>query len=250
MAVDDVSEGAVACASCGDVMERRGFERALGGREAIDLCYPCRSIWFDQGESTQLAPRGVLELFGVIHKHQAESRRPLANKLACPHCRSALALTHDIGKSGPFTYYRCGAGHGRLTPFTEFLREKQFIRALTPAELARVRVEVKQVRCSGCGGAIDLEHDTACPYCHAPIAILDADAVEKALRSWSEEAARKDELRVKGAQAAAISERMAKLPEHCFHLSAAPPAGGNGIDLIDGAIAAIGGLLQGIGLEF
>jgi hypothetical protein len=38
-------------------------------------------------------------------------------------------------KAGRFSYWRCPDEHGRLTPFFQFLREKQFVRSLTPAEL-------------------------------------------------------------------------------------------------------------------
>ena len=68
-------------------------------------------------------------------------------------------LTHDICKSGPLSYYRCPQDNGRLTPFFQFLREKQFLRVLTAAELASVRV--KQLQCSNCGAPIDLERSTA-----------------------------------------------------------------------------------------
>ena len=36
-------------------------------------------------------------------------------------------------------------------------------------ELQRVRSQVRQITCSECGAPIDLEHDTQCKYCHAPI---------------------------------------------------------------------------------
>ena len=42
------------------------------------------------------------------------------------------------------------------------------------------------MRCSSCGAPIDLQRDTACGFCKAPLAILDADAVAKALREWSQ----------------------------------------------------------------
>jgi hypothetical protein len=29
----------------------------------VDLCFGCCLIWFDQGESAQLAPAAVIELF-------------------------------------------------------------------------------------------------------------------------------------------------------------------------------------------
>jgi hypothetical protein len=172
-------------------MERRDFARHDGGGLAIDLCFPCHGIWFDAVESMQLAPAGVIDLFREIHRHEDGPRRQVAERLQCPHCRARLVLSYDIGKAGRFSYHRCPADHGRFTPFLQFLREKQFVRSLTPHEIARVRAELKQVRCSGCGAPIDLERGTACAFCKAPLAVLDADAVEKAMQVWAEAEARR-----------------------------------------------------------
>jgi hypothetical protein len=167
-------------------MTKRALPNHDAGRLCLDLCYPCHTIWFDRNESIQLAPGAVIELFRDIHARQSEPRRALPERFGCPRCRAPLALAHDLAKAGRFSYWRCPGEHGRLTPFFQFLREKQFVRALTPAELGRVRAELKIVRCSSCGAPIDLQRDTACGFCKAPLAILDADAVEKALREWSQ----------------------------------------------------------------
>ena len=92
-----------------------------------------------------------------------------------------LKLTNDIVKSGRVSYYRCGANHGRLTTFFHFLREKKFVRNLTPQELNSIKATLAEVRCSRCGGPVDITRDAACGYCRAPLSVLDAQAVEKAL---------------------------------------------------------------------
>jgi hypothetical protein len=102
-----------------------------------------------------------------------------------------LVLSQDLCKTGHFSYYRCPRGDGRFTPFFQFLREKQFIRTVTEAELQRMRSEIRQVRCSECGAPIDLERDSQCRYCHAPISFIDPSAVAQALRLWSEAARRR-----------------------------------------------------------
>jgi len=165
-------------------MQRRTFERRPDGRVEIDLCFDCRGIWFDRYESTQLAPGAVIELFGVIHA-QSGDPRPLGERLPCPRCHRALALTHDLQRSTRFTYYRCASGDGRFTTFYQFLREKQFVREMTPAEVDRLKAQVSQVKCSGCGAPIDLARDAQCRYCHMPLAILDPDAVRKTLAELS-----------------------------------------------------------------
>jgi hypothetical protein len=157
------------------------FDNRADGRTAIEACVDCRGLWFDAYESAQLAPRGVIELFRVVHAARDRPARPLGSVLHCPECHEPLALTHDIQHTTRFIYYRCRGDHGRFTPFVQFLREKEFVRSLSPAEVARLAVTVKQVRCTSCGAAIDLANDPACRYCGAPIEILDADAIGHAL---------------------------------------------------------------------
>jgi len=172
-------------------MENHRFDRHLSGEVAVDLCFPCHVIWFDQTESLQLAPDGVIELFRTVHRRGKIERRPLEPRLGCPRCRARLQHTSDFSKSGRFVYYRCAAGHGRLTPFLQFLREKQFVRSLSAAEIARVRAEIRQVQCSSCGAPIDLEQGASCTHCGSPLAVLDADAVEKAVRMYSDAAVKR-----------------------------------------------------------
>lgn len=52
-------------------------------------------------------------------------------------------------------------------------------------ELAKLRSVVREISCSQCGAAINLTTDTACPYCRAPIALIDPDSVAKAVRDLS-----------------------------------------------------------------
>ena len=59
------------------------------------------------------------------------------------------------------------------------------MRPLSGSELAALKARVRTVQCSNCGAPVDLQHDTACPYCRSPLAILDPEAVNKALRELS-----------------------------------------------------------------
>lgn len=169
------------CPSCSVRMERRSFERRPAGTLDLDLCLDCHAIWFDAHESAQLTPGAVLALFRMIHELEDRPARPLSDALRCPACRERLAYTRDIQRTNRITYYRCASGHGRLTTFLQFLREKNFVRDLSPAEVETLRARVAQIRCSSCGGPVDLGRDSQCPYCHSPISILDADAVTKTL---------------------------------------------------------------------
>ncbi len=176
----------ISCANCRQPMQARDLERTDHGVVRVDICFACAGIWFDSGESIQLAPAAVIELFKQIHAHGDVPRQALGEHLGCPRCGDTLELGFDLCKTGRFTYFRCLRDGGRFTPFMQFLREKQFIRDLTMAEIHRVRSQVRQIQCSECGAPIDLEHFSQCEYCHAPVSFLDPAAVEKALHMWSD----------------------------------------------------------------
>lgn len=166
-------------------MESRAFPRTYGGEIWLDFCWSCQGIWFDAHESIQLAPGGIVALFQEIHKNH-ELAQPLAEMLQCPRCAKRLAYAQDMSKSGHFAYYQCSAAHGRFTAFNQFLIEKGFVRVLSNVEIASLAAQIQTIRCNGCGAPIDLQRDTACNHCRSPIAILDVQAVEKALAAYAE----------------------------------------------------------------
>jgi hypothetical protein len=172
-------------------MNEERFERKVVGQVEADICYPCNAIWFKPLESSALTPGSIIELFRQIHEHRNDGRRLLSAKCSCPICTKTLLLVNDLERGVHFSYYRCPEGHGRLTSFFQFLREKQFVRSLTPVELSGLKAKVVQIRCSSCGAPIDLRKDTACSYCHSPVSILDPDAVEKMLRELQDKEARR-----------------------------------------------------------
>ncbi len=228
-------------------MQTQDLERNDHGAVRVELCFSCNGIWFDHLASVQLSPAAVIELFKEIQSHPDAARQPVASHLACPRCDNVLSLSYDLSKSGRFSYFRCLRGDGRFTPFFQFLREKQFVRSLTVAEIQRVRSQVRQVRCSECGAPIDLEHSTQCQYCHAPVSFLDPDAVEKAVHMWSDAENRR--LRVPTADAVGDALRRIQLPHAPqsalfdvnpgIHLLA---GAGAGLDLVAIGIQAIGRL--------
>jgi len=157
------------------------LDRKPSGKLTVDLCGACQAIWFDSFESAQLTPGATLDLFRAVHTAQPEKQHALPSQLPCPRCETLLALTHDLQHTTRFTYYRCRYGHGRFTPFFQFLREKNFVRPFAHAELERLKASVRTIRCASCGAPVDIERSTVCRYCQAPIVALDPDAVEKAL---------------------------------------------------------------------
>ena len=156
---------------------------AFGALRPIEIsaCASCNLFWFDKSESVRLTPRSVLEVFQFIGR-SGRAGNTLLTQFKCPVCSMALALTHDLQRTTRFTYWRCRNDHGQLITFHHFLREKNFIRSPSPAELAKLRATVRQIACSQCGAPVDLANAVACTHCAAPIALIDPDGVAKALR--------------------------------------------------------------------
>lgn len=241
------------CPSCRQEMLVEAIPREHHGEIVLDICYHCHVIWFDQFESTALPPAGVMSLFRKLHNHDSTTRLPLAQRMSCVRCTRPLSEVQDLVKAGKITYHRCPDGHGRLTTFVQFLREKQFIRTLTSLEITQLKATVKQVKCSSCGGPVDLTKDTACSYCRAPIAVLDADAVEKALAKLSAAEAKRGQ--VDPEKLAALQKEDDKRRKALARMSGAgrgqsgtwQEASGGGIDTVDlvaGGIAILVALLS------
>lgn len=229
------------CPSCTQPMASREFSRRTVGSLHVDLCFGCALIWFDEHESALLAPAAVIELFREIQSQRDSARNRVAARLPCPRCSDPLALTHDVCKSGPLQYFRCAHDGGRLTPFFQFLREKQFVRAVTPAEVARMRATMKQVQCSNCGAPIDLTQGTTCGYCHSPVSILDQNAVDAALRNWSQMEAKQRDASARASELSAALDRR-KLQSSASGYDPLSTAI-DGADLVAVCIDAIAGLL-------
>jgi DNA-directed RNA polymerase subunit RPC12/RpoP len=147
--------------------------RRLRSTVDLDLCTVCRVFWFDRYEDLQLSPAATLKLFGIISEKTDVVARPLAQPLRCPRCRARLVHTHDLQRNTRFQYWSCNAGHGRLMTFVDFLRAKDFVRPLSPQQLAELRENVQVINCSNCAAPIDLATDTVCGHCGSPISMLD-----------------------------------------------------------------------------
>jgi hypothetical protein len=214
------------------------FERALLPAPVVAaFCFPCQVVWFDQHDCAQLSPGGVLEVFRALDAHRADARNALPTLLDCPRCGARLALTQDLQHTTHFSYYRCPFGHGRLSPFLQFLREKNFIRPISGAELATLKAKVRSVQCSNCGAPVDLEHSSACGYCHTPISILDPEAVTKALGALATAQAARQTIDV---NALADALLLRPPPESSSHAAAAIGLG----DLVAVGVGIVAGLLR------
>jgi hypothetical protein len=163
-------------------MQEHALEAHHGRTVTIDLCEPCQSFWFDERESLQLSPAATLVLFRIIGERVARPAWRDADIVKCPRCSGRLRRTRDLQRSTRFEYFKCPNQHGRLISFFEFLKEKDFIKPLSPQQLAALRQHVQTVHCSNCGAAIDLAQASACTHCGSPLSLLDITQAEKVVQ--------------------------------------------------------------------
>lgn len=153
-------------------MEALTLDGHMGRSVGIDVCHACQAFWFDGYESLQLSAASVLRLFRVIGD-AGGSRVPLSADAACPRCQRRLKPIRDQQRQTRFEYRGCPERHGRLISFFNFLREKNFIKPLSPAQIETLRKTVQSVNCSNCGAPVDLAKGTACAHCGSPLSMLD-----------------------------------------------------------------------------
>lgn len=179
------------CPNCPAQMTDWTLGGRLGTQLTIDVCTPCQAFWFDGHKDLQLSPGSTLQLMKYIGEHSSSSKPALSQDLVCPRCGAALTLAHNMTRNVRFTYWQCGNQHGHFIAFFEFLKEKNFIRPLSPAEIQHLRESVQTVNCSSCGAAIDLRANSECPFCHSPVSMLDLKQQQQMLTELKEAAAPK-----------------------------------------------------------
>ena len=160
----------------------------LGTQLTIDVCTPCQAFWFDEHKDLQLSPGSTLRLMKYIGEHSSSPKPALSPLLHCPRCGAGLTLAHNMTRNVRFVYWLCPNQHGHFITFFEFLKEKNFIRPLSPAEIQHLRESVQSVNCSSCGASIDLQTNSACPYCHSAISMLDLKEQQRMLAQLKEAA--------------------------------------------------------------
>ena len=231
---------ALACPGCSRAMTSIMLPRDPLAPLPVDTCDTCQAVWLDATESVQMTPGAVLSMFRVIAASKPAERHSYPALLPCPRCTTPLSLTQDIQHTTRFTYYRCRYDHGRFTPYVQFLREKNFIRPIDNAEIERLRAVVTTVRCVSCGGPVPLERNAVCPYCGAPIMLLDPNAVERAVdRLQTQEAKRTAPPALSGDAVIAIANVERELAK-----ARREDAGASGVDLVALGFRALDTLLS------
>jgi hypothetical protein len=163
-------------------MQEHALDGVLGRPIVIDLCEPCQSFWFDGRESLQLSPAATLSLFRIIGERAARPQLQDSDAAKCPRCKGRLRRTRDMQRNTRFEYFKCPNDHGRLISFFEFLKEKDFVKPLTPQQITELRRNVQAVNCSNCGASIDLAHASSCTHCGSALSMLDMHQAEKVVQ--------------------------------------------------------------------
>jgi len=159
-------------------MQTQSLAGHMGREVAVDLCVPCQSAWFDTRENLQLTPGATLAMFRLIGERV--TRPPQDGDIAkCPRCKAQLRRTQDMQRTTRFEYFRCPNDHGRLITFFDFLKEKDFVRPLTPQQIAELRKNVQFINCSNCGAPVDLAKGSDCAHCGSPLSMLDMQQAER-----------------------------------------------------------------------
>ena len=176
------------CPNCSTDMTKMTLQVHQGAPVEIDLCTACQVFWFDKYESLKLSPGSTLQLIKLIGEHSTAGKPSLSTDLCCPRCGTQLLLTHDIQRNTRFNYWRCDGGHGKFISFFDFLREKNFIRPLSPHEIEELRQNVQAVNCSNCGAPINLMSASTCTHCGSPVSMLDMKQPQELLNQLKQAA--------------------------------------------------------------
>jgi Zn-finger nucleic acid-binding protein len=159
-------------------MQSHRLDAHMGRDVEIDSCVSCQALWFDARENLQLTPASTLGVFRLIGEKVGRPSVEHRDLAKCPRCRAQLRRTQDIQRNTRFEYFRCPNDHGRLITFFDFLKEKQFVRPLTPQQVADLRRNIQSVNCSNCGAPIDLAKQSDCTHCGSPLSMLDMRQAE------------------------------------------------------------------------
>ena len=172
---------AMNCPNCSVEMTSMSLQGRQGKPLDIDLCMGCQAFWFDKYENLQIAPAGILRLMKVIGEREAAATKVFSTSMQCPRCSDLLSPTRDMVREIYFNDWRCRNRHGHFIRFFEFLREKNFIRPLSPQQIEDLRHDVQILNCSNCGAPIELSKSSACEHCGTAISIVDLQQSQQLL---------------------------------------------------------------------
>jgi DNA-directed RNA polymerase subunit RPC12/RpoP len=162
-------------------MAAQQFDAHYERRVEVDVCAPCRLVWFDGRESLRLSGLGWIELLSKMQHDDAALAAWAGKPLGCARCRKPLHSEANTTRYGRFVANRCAAGHGTLQSQAMLLAERGLVRAPTTVERAAAHVEKREWACLNCGAAVSGDA-TACDYCRTPVLLYDVPRLADSLR--------------------------------------------------------------------
>jgi hypothetical protein len=172
----------VDCPCCNRPMQLLALAGHYGRQVVIDLCNPCRLVWFDTLESVNLSQRGWLQLLRALQGAGATDTPWTGQPLGCPVCRTALQPVHNQTRFARFAAIECQAGsHGHLQSYALLLAERGLVRPMLPPERAALAAGTGPAGCLNCGAPLDGRAD-ACSHCASPLVVIDLPRLAAALR--------------------------------------------------------------------
>jgi hypothetical protein len=184
----------VTCPGCAAATTTLSLDGQYGRVIVIDVCHACNGVWFDGHEDLHLAPSGVIALFEAMGRAAGTARAAMASRKVCPRCGTGLLRAHDIVRATRYEFFRCSQGHGRFLTFAAFLRARNFVRDLTAAEVRALGAKVAVIKCVNCGASVDVRRQSACGFCHSPVAVLDEGQLARTLADLEAAATRPREI--------------------------------------------------------
>ena len=198
------------CPGCGGATTAIPLTDRTGADIEIDVCNACHAFWFDQYENIRLGAGATLKLFEIMASHDPGGQ-PLTQAMKCPRCGSHLLDTHDMQQRGTmFEYWRCPHAHGHFITFLQFLKEKDFVRPMTPEQIAELRGNVQTLNCANCGAPIDLAKGTVCAHCGSPLTMLDMKQIAAHVHELQQQASPSADVEIAKQFAAAVATMAVK----------------------------------------
>lgn len=151
------------------------------GREVeIDLCEPCRLVWFDGLESVNLAGPGWISLLECLALEDPALLPWSGREIGCPRCRQPLRAVHNRTRWGRFVALECPRREGCLQSHALLLAERGLVRPPTPRE-RHAASRAGGWPCLNCGAPVEAAADE-CGHCRTPMLMVDLPRLAEALR--------------------------------------------------------------------
>lgn len=168
------------CPNCAQPLRALRLAGHYERKIEIDLCGPCRLVWFDPRESMQMSALGWIGLLEQLDDAQPAPRPWRGQALACPRCREPLRVQHNQTRWGLFVASVCPRAHGSLQNHAALLAERGLLRTPTAADRKAMARTHHDWACLNCGAPVD-DAQAACRFCDTPLLLFDLERLAGAL---------------------------------------------------------------------